>query len=135
MKMQLGTSYFANRHLKHAEADLKEIKAHHCNWVLHTFDEVDMRFNQGQLKKITALSHKQGLKVYYSPWAIGGIFGGESISAFTGQNPDACQVLSTGERVGHACPTHPKFRAYIKTWIEAASVAGGDVLFWDEPHL
>ena len=133
--MKLGTSYFGNRWLNHAEADLKEIKAAHCDWVLHTYDEVDLRFNQENLKAITALSHKLGLKVYFSPWAVGGIFGGESLSAFTGYHPDACQLLSNGERTPHACPAHPEFRAYMKRWIEAACAAGGDVLFWDEPHL
>jgi hypothetical protein len=37
--------------------------------------------------------------------------------------------------VAHACPAHPEFRAFMKKWIEAAIAAGGDVLFWDEPHL
>ena len=133
--MKLGTSYFGNRWLKHAEADLKDIKKGHCTWVLHTFDEVDLRFNQGNLKALTQASHKLGLQVYYSPWAVGGVFGGESLSAFTGYHPEACQVLSTGERTAHACPAHPEFRKFIKSWIEAAIAAGGDVLFWDEPHL
>lgn len=135
MKYQLGTSYFANRHLKHVASDLKDIKAHGCNWVLHTFDEIDLRFNKGQLKTITEMSQKMGMQVYYSPWAIGGIFGGESLSAFTARHPDASQVLSTGERVAHACPNNPEFRAFIKTWIVACCEAGGDVIFWDEPHL
>ncbi|MES2202247.1 MAG: hypothetical protein V4498_08345 [candidate division FCPU426 bacterium] len=133
--LKLGVSYFASRHLKHVAEDLKDIKKHHCDWVLHTFDEVDLRFNSGQMKTITSMSHKLGLKVYYSPWAIGGIFGGECISAFPGRHPEACQVLSTGERVPYACPSHPEFRKFMKTWIEAACAAGGDVLFWDEPHL
>jgi hypothetical protein len=133
--MKLGTSYFGNRWVKHAERDLKDIKAAKCNWVLHTFDEVDLRFNQGGLKALTQASHKLGMQVYYSPWAVGGIFGGESLSAFTGYHPDACQLLNTGERVAHACPSHPEFRAFMRKWIEAAIAAGGDVLFWDEPHL
>ena len=133
--MKLGTSYFGNRWLKHAETDLKDIKKSHCQWVLHTFDEVDLRFNRGNLKALTQASHKLGLQVYYSPWALGGVFGGESLSAFTGYHPDACQVLSTGEKTAHACPAHPEFRKFMKTWIEAACAAGGDVLFWDEPHL
>jgi hypothetical protein len=133
--MKFGTSYFGNRWPEHAAMDLKAIKASHCDWVLHTFDEVDLRFNRGNLKRLTKMSHDLGLKVYYSPWAIGGIFGGESISAFTGYHPDACQVLNTGERTPHACPAHPEFRKFIRGWIEAAIAAGGDVLFWDEPHL
>lgn len=133
--MKLGTSYFGNRWLKHAATDLKDIKAHHCDWVLHTYDEVDLRFNQDNLKAITHMSQKLGLKVFYSPWAIGGVFGGESLSAFTGRHPEACQVLNTGENTPHACPAHPEFRKFMKTWIEAACAAGGDYLFWDEPHL
>jgi len=134
-KLQLGVSYFGNRHLKHVASDLQDIKKHSCNWVLHTFDEVDLRFNRGQMKTITRMSQDKGLKVWYSPWAIGGIFGGECISAFVAKHPDACQILSTGERTPYACPSHPKFRAFMRTWIEATVEAGGDVIFWDEPHL
>ena len=133
--MKLGTSYFGNRMMRHAEGDLRDIRAHGCNWVLHTYDEVDLRFNRGNLRALTQASHKLGMEVYYSPWAIGGVFGGECISAFTGRHPDACQMLSTGERVPHACPSNPEFRDFIKSWIQAAIDAGGDVLFWDEPHL
>jgi hypothetical protein len=133
--MKLGASYFGNRWLKHAERDLKDIKARHCDWVLHTYDEADLLYNQGNMKAITALSHRLGLQVYFSPWALGGVFGGESVSSFTARHPEACQMLSTGERTPHACPAHPEFRAFMRTWIEAACAAGGDVLFWDEPHL
>lgn len=133
--MQFGTSYFGNRWPEHAATDIKAIRRGGCDWILHTFDEVDLKFNRGNLKRLTDLSHRQGLKVYYSPWAVGGIFGGESLSAFTGYHPDACQVLNTGERTAHACPAHPEFRKFIRGWIKAAIQAGGDVLFWDEPHL
>ena len=132
---KLGTAYFGNRIQRHVIEDMKDIKKHSCDWVLHTFDETDLRFNRKNLKEMTRLSHAQGLKVYYSPWAIGGIFGGEAVSAFVANHPEACQVLSTGERTPHACPRQPEFRRFMKTWIEACVEAGGDVLFWDEPHL
>ena len=135
MPYKLGTSYFSTRILSYVEKDLKEIKKQKCTFVVHTFDETDLYYNKENMKRITAMSHKMGLEVYYTPWSIGGIFGGETFSKFVMQYPDACQVLSTGERVGNACPRNPKFRALIKTWIEAAAYTGGDVLFWDEPHL
>jgi len=135
MAYKLGTSYFATRILPHVLKDLKEIKKQHCTFVLHTFDEIDLFYNRDNMKNITAMSHKLGLEVYYSPWSLGGVFGGESFSRFVMMNPNACQVLSTGELVGNACLRHPKFRDYIKSWIEACAYCGGDVLFWDEPHL
>jgi hypothetical protein len=135
MAYKLGTSYFSTRILPYVLKDLKEIKKQKCTFVLHTFDEIDLYYNQENMKRITAMSHKLGLEVYYSPWAMGGVFGGECFSRFVMQHPDACQVLSTGERVGNACLRQPKFRDYVKTWVEACAQAGGDVLFWDEPHL
>ncbi len=135
MAYKLGTSYFSTRILPHALKDLKEIKKQKCTFVLHTFDELDLYYNLDNMKRITAMTHKLGLEVYYSPWAIGGVFGGECYSRFVMMHPDALQVLSTGEVVGNACLRHPKFRDYIKSWIEACNYAGGDVLFWDEPHL
>lgn len=135
MAYKLGTSYFSTRILSHVEKDLREIKRRHCTFVLHTFSENDLFYNLDNMRRITALSHKMGLEVYYSPWALGGVFGGEAFSRFVMKYPEACQVLSTGERVGNACLRHPLFRAYVKSWIEAAASAGGDVLFWDEPHL
>lgn len=135
MSYKLGTSYFSTRILEHVEKDLKEIKKQGCNFVLHTFDEIDLYYNKENMKRITEMTKKMGFEVYYSPWAIGGVFGGECFSRFVMQHPDACQVLSTGEKVGFACLRQPRFKEYIKTWIEACAYAGGDVLFWDEPHL
>jgi len=133
--LKLGTAYFGNRHLKHVRSDMQDIVAHGCNWVLHTFDEVDLKHNKERLIEMTQISQSAGLEVYLSPWYLGGIFGGECISAFAGRHPEARQVLSTGETVPYACPAHPAFRAFMKTWIEAACATGADHLFWDEPHL
>ncbi len=135
MSYKLGVSYFSTRILRHLKNDLEDIKKHHCNFVLHTFDELDLFYNLENMRRITELTHRAGLKVYYSPWGLGGIFGGEAYSGFVMQHPSACQVLSTGERVGNACPRQPEFRRYVRSWIQGASRAGGDVLFWDEPHL
>jgi hypothetical protein len=135
MSYQLGVSYFSTRILPYVLEDLKEIKRNKCTFVLHTFDEVDLFYNKENMRRITDMSHRLGLKVYYSPWAMGGVFGGECFSRFVMMNPDALQVLSTGEVVGNACLRHPKFRDYVRSWIEACDYAGGDVLFWDEPHL
>ncbi|HTA76710.1 MAG TPA: hypothetical protein VK791_06110, partial [bacterium] len=74
MSYKLGTSYFSTRILEHVEKDLKEIKKQGCNFVLHTFDEVDLYYIKENMKRITEMSQKMGFEVYYSPWAIGGVF-------------------------------------------------------------
>jgi hypothetical protein len=37
--------------------------------------------------------------------------------------------------VGAACPNHPETRKFLRDWVDACAAAGGDVLFWDEPHF
>src|SRR5215218_9310760 len=61
-------------------------------------------------------------------------FGGEAESRFVTMNLDACQVLDDGRRVGAACLNHPRYRAFLKEWADAALEAGADLIFWDEPH-
>ncbi len=84
---------------------------------------------------IVKATHAAGLRAWFDPWGVGGVFGGEAPSLYAARYPSHQQELSTGERVAAACPNRPEFRAMLRLWIDAAVEAGADVLFWDEPHF
>jgi hypothetical protein len=133
--MKLGCSYFGNRILKHFREDLRELVDMGCNYVVHTFNENDWMFYHKTIGEIMAATRDAGLETWIDPWGVGKVFGGESFSNFVMQNADAMQVVSDGKPTGAACPNHPKFRAFMREWTEAAAKTGAEVLFWDEPHF
>jgi hypothetical protein len=133
--MKTGVSYFGNRIPRHVKEDMHDILSHHCNFVVHTFSENDLQFYQETIREIVTSCHGAGLEVYLDPWGVGGIFGGEAYTAFVARNPDARQVRQDGAFAPVACPNHPKLRAFIKDWIQAAVSMNPQVIFWDEPHF
>lgn len=133
--MKTGVSYFHTRDVRHVNKDLDEMLAHHCNFVVHCYSELDMAFYSRAMEKIIKLSKDKGLEVYLDPWAIGGIYGGESFSRFVAENLKARQVNNFGESVPAACINNPQFREFHKRWIARAQELGADVCFWDEPHF
>ncbi len=133
--MKTGVTYYGSRRVEHVIKDLKEIKKNHCNAVLHCLTEEDVSFNLESMKKIVAVSHDMGFQVYNNAWAYCGVFGGVGYSGFTIHNLDACQVDNHGNILPAACLNHPKFRAYMKKWVDAVVYIGGDIAFWDEPHF
>ncbi|MGI8905531.1 MAG: hypothetical protein ACR2IE_03455 [Candidatus Sumerlaeaceae bacterium] len=133
--MKLGCSYFGNRILKHVRTDMQELAQMGCTYVVHCFNENDWLFYHDTIREIVDISHGAGLEVHIDPWGVGKVFGGESFSNFVMQNVDAMQMVSDGKPVGSACPNHPRFRAFMREWIDAAVTTGADVLFWDEPHF
>lgn len=133
--MELGVSYFGNRILKHFLEDLKDIKAHHCTYVIHTFSENDHLFYKESMREIVQATKDAGLGVWVDPWGVGRVFGGEAFSNFTGQNPDSVQIANDGIPTHAACPNAPKFREFMAKWIDDAKYIGAEVLFWDEPHF
>src|SRR5919109_521194 len=133
--METGIAYFGNRILRHVEADLEDMAAHGCTYVVHTFSEEDLRCYAGTMRSIVAATHAAGLRAWLNPWGVGGVFGGEALSLYAARFPKRQQVLSTGETVPVACPNWPEFRAAVRGWIDAALATGADVLFWDEPRF
>lgn len=133
--MKLGCSYFGNRILRHVREDLREMRDMGCTFVVHTFNENDMTFYAKTMAEIVEASHEMDLEVYIDPWGVGKVFGGESFSNFVMQNTDALQMISDGKPTGAACPNSPKFRSFIREWVDAAAGTGADVIFWDEPHF
>jgi hypothetical protein len=129
-----GTAYFGNRFVNHFERDAEEIAAAGCKVVLHTFSENDFKFYKDSLKEMTEVSKKHGLEVYFGPWGVGKVFGGEAFSDFLTNNVDEMEVIENGEKRGIACLYSEKFREFMKSWVDGAVYAGADVIFIDEPH-
>lgn len=133
--MKTGVSYFHTRDLRHVERDLDEMLEYNCNLVVHCYSELDMAFYNRAMEKIVRMSKDKGLEVYLDPWALGGIYGGESFSRFIAEKLHTRQVNNRGESVPAACINHPEFRSFHKGWIKRASEMGADYCFWDEPHF
>jgi hypothetical protein len=133
--METGVAYFSSRTLCHVSDDLQEIVDQGCTYVVHCFTEADLAFYRETMRDVAAATHGAGLEVWFDPWGLVGIFSGEAFTRFPLDHPETWQVLSDGRRVGAACPNHPETRAFLRGWIDACAAAGGDVLFWDEPHF
>lgn len=133
--MKLGCSYFGNRILKHVREDMRDLREMGCTYVVHTFNENDLIFYHKTMCEIVAATQELGMEVHIDPWGVGKVFGGESFSNFVMQNSDSVQHASDGKPVGCACPNAPKFRAFMREWIDAAVATGAEVIFWDEPHF
>ena len=134
-RMETGVSYFSARTLRQVRADLEDILAHHCTYVVHCLTEADLLFYRKAMAEIFTATRQAGLEVWVDPWAVAALFGGESLSRFLVDHSEALQVLSDGRRAPAACPNHPETRAFLRSWVEAAAQFGGQVLFWDEPHF
>ena len=133
--MKFGASYFGNRMVKYVAMDMERMKKEGFDYVVHTFSENDYSFYKGTMKDIVSASKEAGLEVWIDPWGVGRVFGGEAFSGFAENNIEECQVLSDKKPIGIACPNSPKFRAFLKEWIDAAYETGADCFFWDEPHF
>lgn len=133
--VKTGVSYFSSRDLRHVRDDLREMADVGCSYVVHCYTETDLAYYRETMKAISDASREMGMEAWFDPWGLAGIFSGETLSAFPARNPEAWQVLSDGRKVGYACPNHPATMAFARGWIDAAATAGGDVLFWDEPHF
>lgn len=131
--LKLGASYLGNRFLKHAVRDLAEI-SEVCDYVVHTFSEIDLHFHKKAMERLFAASRRNGLRVWADPWGFGGVFGGETVSKFLLAHPSAWQVLSNGRRVPSACLNNPAFRGALKEWVLHVADLGAQAVLWDEPH-
>src|ERR671916_1580787 len=132
--VSVGASYFGNRILRHVATDMEDLAERGFTGVLHTFSENDFSYYRDHMRSIVEVSHEAGLEVQINPWGVGYTFGGEAESLFTASHPEVCQVLDDGRLVGAACPNRPEFRAFVRSWADAAIDAGADRIFWDEPH-
>jgi hypothetical protein len=135
MALQTGVSYFSGRTIRHVEADLADMLAHHCTYVVHCLTETDLAYYAETMREIVGATHQAGLQAWLDPWGVAAIFSGETFSRFLLDHPEAWQLLSDGRRVPAACPNHPATRRFLRQWVEAAAGTGADVILWDEPHF
>jgi hypothetical protein len=131
----LGVAYFGNRYLHHARADFAEIAAMGASYVVHAMSEADLRWNPGTMGELVAAGRELGLTAWMTPWALGGVFGGEASSYAVMEHPEACQQDNEGNHLPALCPRQPAFRALIGDWLDAVAETGAEVCQWDEPHL
>ncbi|MFL5761414.1 MAG: hypothetical protein ACJ789_16960 [Thermomicrobiales bacterium] len=131
----LGVAYFGNRYVHHARADFAEIAAMGATYVVHAMSEADLRWNPDTLTELVAAGRELGLSAWMTPWALGGVFGGEASSYAVMEHPEACQRDSEGNHLPALCPRQPAFRALIGNWLDAVAATGAEVCQWDEPHL
>jgi hypothetical protein len=132
--VSVGASYFGNRILRHVATDMEDLAERGFTGVLHTFSENDLNYYRGHMRRIVEVSHEAGLEVQINPWGVGYAFGGEAESLFTASSPEVGQILDDGRLVGAACLNRPEFRAFVRSWADAAIDTGADGIFWDEPH-
>jgi len=135
MAIDTGIAYFVrNRRPDVVRADLKEIKAAGSSYVVHFFTEFDQVFFKQSVAEIVQATKEAGLRVYIDPWSVGG-FICTKYTLFPLDHPEACQVWSDGKPLMQACPNHPAFRDHMRRWLDDVVAIGGQVVFWDEPHL
>ena len=133
--MQVATSYFGNRIVRHVETDVRRLRTQGFDILVHTFSENDLRFYRETMKEIVKATHESGLEVWIDPWGVGGVFGGEAFSDAALRHRHWLQVDASGNQLPACCPSNPGFQAFIRHWIEAALETGADAVFWDEPHF
>lgn len=134
-RSELGIAYFGNRYPGHARADLADMAALGATTVIHTCSEADLRWNPGTMADLVALGREQGLSAWFTPWALGGVFGGESASYAVMEYPAATQRDNLGNPLPALCLHQEPLRALIRDWLDCAAAAGATVVTWDEPHL
>jgi hypothetical protein len=132
---RLGVSYFGNRYPHHAGQDLRSMASSGASFVVHVMSEADLRWNPGTMADLVKTGKGYGLQQWLTPWAVGGVFGGETASYAVGEHPEACQRDSDGRHLPALCPRQPVFHSLMEEWIDAAAAAGAEVVQWDELHL
>jgi hypothetical protein len=133
--IETGVSYFGSRTLRHVRADLEDMVAHNCTFVVHCFTETDLLYYQQSVAEIVEATHAAGLRALLDPWGVAGIFSGETLSDFPLTHLDTLQVRSDGKRAPAACPNRPETRRFLIDWVRKAAEVGGDGIVWDEPHF
>lgn len=132
---EIGIAYFGNRYPAHARVDLAEMTELGASTVIHTYSETDLRWNPGTMTDLVAIGREYGLDAWFTPWALGGVFGGEAASYAVMDYPEATQWDNLGRPLPALCLNQQPVRDLIMSWLDAAAAAGATVVTWDEPHL
>src|SRR4051812_41418247 len=103
-RVRFAVSYFGNRYSHHAREDLRAIAETGATVVVHVMSEADRRWNPGTMAELVNISGEAGLESWLIPWAVGGVFGGESASYAVAEHPAACQRSNDGRHLPALCP-------------------------------
>lgn len=133
--LRLAVSYFGNRYPHHAREDFRAISETGATVVVHVMSEADLRWNPDTIAELVAIGREHDLQSWLIPWAVAGVFGGESASYAVGEHPEACQRANDGRHLPALCPRQPIFRQLITDWLDAAAATGAPIVQWDELHL
>jgi hypothetical protein len=134
--MELGFAYHHSKLPKHARQDFEEMLENNCNSVLISASENDLTYWYPNMVEIVEVAKDVGLKVWFSTWALGGIFGGESPSVFLHDHHKNRQITAESrETVPAACINSTEFRDYffglVRKIVKNMKIDG---VFIDEPH-
>ncbi len=133
--IETGVSYFSSRALKHVRADIEDMAAHNCSFVVHCFTETDLLYYLKSMAEIVKATHEAGMKAVLDPWGIAGIFSGETLADFPLTHLHTLQERSDGKKAPAACPNHPDTRRFLAEWVQRAAETSADGVIWDEPHF
>ena len=107
---RLGVSYFGNRYPHHAREDLQTMASMRATFVVHVMSEADLRWNPGTMAELVKIGNEYGLQPWLTPWAVGGVFGGESAS-YGRRTPGSLSAGSDGRHLPALCPRQSVFRS------------------------
>ena len=134
--MQTGVSYFSARTLRHVRDDLRDIVDHGCTYVVHCYTETDLAYYRETMREIADATREAGLEVWFDPWGLARIFSGETLTRFPLDHPrDLAGALGPAARLAHRARIIRRRESSFASGSTPARAAGGDVLFWDEPHF
>ena len=132
--LKLGVAYHGNRILKHIKDDMKDIVDHNMNLCVHMYTHNDMDRNKNLMKDIFDITKDYGLELWVDNWGIGGPPGDKS--HFLQYSPESHRIISNGTvDPVRVCYNSKAYVDFSKKWIDHVVAAGGNKLFWDEPHL
>jgi hypothetical protein len=134
-KIQIGCSYFGNRHLEHFQNDIDSLKQSGFNTILLTYSENDFFFYSKTISKMVSIAKNNNFTVYIDPWGWGGLFGGEAFSKYVMEFDTLKQINQKGEKVPALCLNQEKTLNLLYNWIDSVGKMETDYVFWDEPHF
>lgn len=133
-KLELGVAYHGNRILNQVKADMLDIVNHNMNLVVHMFTHNDMDRHKNVMKEIFDVTKDYGLDIWVDNWGLGGPPGDKS--HLLQYYRDSHQIYSNGEvDPVRVCYNSEHYVQFTKNWLETVREAGGNKIFWDEPHL
>ena len=134
--IETGVSYFSSRTLRHVRADLEDMAAHNCTFVVHCFTETDLLYYRESMKEIVEATHQAGLRRLAGP--VGSrrhIQRRDALRLPARRTWRRCRSVRTGRRLRPPARTIRRRDAFSSRWVRRAADTGGDGVIWDEPHF